>query len=127
MESQKTNDQKASLRSAKETLTKLKDEINLDKPGRVEAQLDTLASDLLKSGFSEPMEGAPSLKEVLEKSKTKRAVPDDAINAAEQLAYLIEADWYGEDPSDFEQQEARQFAATLYDELTPLLDLYGQG
>jgi hypothetical protein len=127
MESQKTNDQKASLQSAKETLRKLKDEISLDKPGRVEVQLDSLASDLLESGFSDPIDGAPSLKEVLEKSKTKRAVPDDAVNAAEQLAYLIEADWYGEDPSEFEQQEAKKFATTLYDELTPLLDLYGQG
>jgi hypothetical protein len=126
MESQKTNEQKASLQSAKETLRKLKDEINLDKPSRVEAQLDTLASDLLKSGFSEAMEGAPSLKEVLEKSKTNRAVPDDAIEAAQQLAYLIEANWYGEDASDEERQDAKKFAAILFDKLTPLLDSYGQ-
>jgi uncharacterized protein (DUF2267 family) len=126
MESQKTNDQKASLQSAKETLRKLKDEINLDKPGRVEAQLDALASDLLKSGFSDPMEGAPSLKEVLERSKTKRAVPDDAIDAAEQLAYLIDADWYGDDPSDSEKQKAKEFANDLYETLNPLLELYGQ-
>jgi hypothetical protein len=134
MENQKANDppvNQQSLQSAKEKLRKLKEEIDLDKPGRVEAQLDAIASDLLKSGLPEPLPGAPSLKEVLLSIKTKRALPgeaiDDAVNAAEQLGYLIEAQWYGEDAPAKEQQAAKEFAGTLCDKLTTLLNAYDHG
>jgi hypothetical protein len=125
MESQKNNDQKTSLQSAKETLTKLKNEIDLDKPGQAEAQLDAIASNLLKSGLSEPISGAPTLKQVLEGIKAKGAAPDSidgAIDAAQQLAYLLEANWYGEDVPDDEQKAAKEFAAVLCDTLTRLPD-----
>jgi hypothetical protein len=128
MENQQTKDQKVNLESiqrAKEKLTKLKDEINLDKPGTTEALLDAVASDLLASGLAEPMVGAPSLSEVLEKMREK--VPDESIEAAKNLTYLLEEDWYDDTPGPEEKLEADRLVSVLYDKLIPFLDGYGQG
>lgn len=111
----------------KERLAKLKEEIDLDKPGNSEALLDSVASELLKSGLVEPMPGAPSLWEVLEKMKGKYAVPAEIVDAAKNLAYLIEEDWYDETPDIGHKVKADQFASVVCDKLTPLLDGYGQG
>jgi hypothetical protein len=118
------------VQSAKEKLSRLKEEIDLDKPARIEAQLDALATDLLGSGLSEPMSGAPSLTEVLVNIKSKLQVPQeglyilDAIDAAERLAYLIEDHWYGEEAEEGDQQEAKRLATVLYDKLIPILDAH---
>lgn len=80
----------------------------------------------MESGLIVPTHEALSLAEVLGKVKEKHAMPNEALEAAEQLGYLIEANWYGGDATDEEQQEAEKFAETLYEKLSPLLDSYGQ-
>jgi len=127
MENQKTKDQKVNLESIqrlKEKLAKLKGEINLDKPGTTEALLDSVASELLASGLVEPMVGAPTLWEVLEKMKGK--VSDEVIEAAKNLTYLLEEDWYDDTPGLKEKVEADRLVSVLYDKLIPFLDGYGK-
>ena len=114
------------LSSAKISLKKLSETINLDKPGLVEAELDAVASELLESGLVELTHEAPSLAEVLTKIKEKHPMSDEAIDAAERLAYLIEANWYGEGVTEEEQQESERFATILYEKLAPLLDAYAR-
>lgn len=111
----------------KEKLAQLKGGIDLDKPGDSEALLDAVASELLKSGLAEPMPGAPSLWEVLEKMKVKYPVPAEVIDAAKNLAYLLEEDWYDETADIGHKVQADNLAAVVCDKLSPLLDGYGQG
>ena len=92
----------------------------------IETMLDALASDLLRSGVVEPMDGAPSLKEVLAKMKGKHPVTAEGIDAAEKLAYLLDEHWYGETAREEHIQEAKRLAAVLSDKLTPILDAYGE-
>src|ERR1700679_3586459 len=105
---QKPTDRKVSLerlQDIRERLEKLKDTINLDKPGRVEVELDAIASDFIESGLVDPTHEALSLGEVLTKLKEKLRVPDEALQAAEQLGYLIEANWYGGDATSEKERE----------------------
>lgn len=122
-QTKKSDPKLESREKVKEKLRKLKRDINLNKPGRIEAQLAGLASEFLRSGLSEDLAGAASLTEVLANiKKTNPKLPDEALDAATKLAYLIEEHWYGEDTQEQDQREAKKLAKILCDKLIPILD-----